>query len=134
MAQRGIGWQFLLFYILGLMMKNIITLLLAIASCSVALAQASDAAVTSPQGTVIAPATKGDVKAAAKVEKAEIKAQEKIEKAVADAEVTSTKADANAAKKKAAAQAKADRKILAAKKDVAEAQIDANKNISKEHK
>ena len=90
--------------------------LIAIALISgAAYAQAPMKATTTSEGTVMEPATKGDIKAAAKVEKAEIKATEKIEKASADAAVTSMKADAKAAKTKAAAQAKADKKILDAK-------------------
>jgi hypothetical protein len=92
------------------------------------------AAFAQAPAVVVEPATKGDVKAAAKVEKAEIKATEKINKAQADQAVTETKADAKAAKKKADAQAKADKKILAAKKDVAEAHVEAGDKINKNHK
>jgi methionine-rich copper-binding protein CopC len=97
-------------------------------------AQAPVKATTTPEGTVVEPATKSDIKAAAKVEKAEIKANEKIEKAAADAAVTGTKADAKAAKTKASAQAKADKKILAAKKDVANAQVDAAGKVAPDRK
>lgn len=92
------------------------------------------AGVAFAQTAVTVPATKGDVKAAARVEKAEIKANEKIDKAVADAAVTETKADAKAIKTKTHAKAKANKKILAAKKDVADAQVDANTKISRDHK
>jgi hypothetical protein len=107
-------------------MKKLSALIAATLFAGVAFAQAP--------AVVAEPATKGDVKAAAKVEKAEIKATEKINKAVADQAVTDTKADAKAAKTKADAQAKADKKILAAKKDVAEAQVDAGNKVHKEHK
>ena len=115
-------------------MKKLTALIAATMFAGVAFAQAPVAVTTSPQGTVTAPATKGDVKAAAKLEKTEIKANEKIEKAAADAAVTGTKADAKAAKTKASARAKAQKKILAAKKDVAEAQVDASAKVAKDHK
>jgi hypothetical protein len=118
----------------GSKMKKLTALIAATLFAGVAFAQAPVAVTTSPQGTVTAPATKGDVKAAAKLEKTEIKANEKIEKAAADAAVTGTKADAKAAKTKASARAKAQKKILAAKKDVAEAQVDASAKVAKDHK
>jgi hypothetical protein len=112
-----------------------VSALFAIALLSgVAYAQAPVKATTTPQGTVVEPATKGDIKSAVKVEKAEIKANEKIEKAAADAAVTSTKADAKAAKTKAGAQAKAEKKILAAKKDVANAQVEAAPKVVRDAK
>jgi len=117
-------------------MKKLSALIVASVFSSVAFAAAHTAAPavvtdTAPKAEL---ATKGDVKAAAKVEKAEIKATEKINKAIADQAVTETKADAKAAKTKADAQAKADKKILAAKKDVAEAHVEAGEKINKEHK
>ena len=115
-------------------MKKLSTIIAITLISGVVYAQAPVKATTTREGTVVEPATKADVKAAAKVEKAEIKATEKIEKATADAVVTSTKADAKAAKTKAAAQAKADKKILAAKKDVADAQVDASAKISRDRK
>jgi hypothetical protein len=115
-------------------MKKLSTLIASTLFVGVALAQAPAATTTTGQETNIRPATKDDVKAAAKVEKAEIKANEKIDKAIADAAVTSTKADAKAAKTKAGAQAKADKKILAAKKNVTEAQVDASAKISRDKK
>jgi cytoskeletal protein RodZ len=115
-------------------MKKLSALIAMTLISGVVYAQAPMKATTTQQGTTVEPATKGDVKAAAKVEKAEIKANEKIEKASADAIVTGTKADAKAAKTKAAAQSKADKKILAAKKDVADAQVDANAKVTRDHK
>ena len=113
-------------------MKKLSALIAAALFAGVAFAQAPAVVVDpAPKGEL---ATKGDVKAAAKVEKAEIKATEKINKAVADQAVTETKADAKAAKTKADAQAKADKKILAAKKDVAEAHVEAGDKINKNHK
>jgi hypothetical protein len=113
-------------------MKKLSALIAATLFAGVAFAQAP-VVVADPaaKGEI---ATKGDVKAAAKVERAEIKATEKINKAVADQAVTETKADAKAAKTKAEAQAKADKKILAAKKDVAEAHVEAGEKMHKDHK
>ena len=113
-------------------MKKLSALIAATLFAGVAFAQAP-AVVTEP-ASKSELATKGDVKAAAKVEKAEINATEKINKAAADQAVTETKADAKAAKTKADAQAKADKKVLVAKKDVAEAQVDAGAKVHKEHK
>jgi hypothetical protein len=119
---------------LRLTMKKLSALIAMTLFSGFVYAQAPVKATTTSEGTVVQPASKGDIKAAAKVEKAEIKANEKIEKAVADAAVTNTKADAKAAKTKAAAQAKADKKILDAKKDVAEAQVDANTKMARDSK
>lgn len=117
-------------------MKKLSTLIVATMFSGVAFAAAHTAAPAvvvdpAPKGEM---ATKGDVKAAAKVEKAEIKATEKVNKAVADQAVTDTKADAKAVKTKADAQAKADKKILNAKKDVAEAHVEAGEKMRKDHK
>lgn len=113
-------------------MKKLTTLIAATLIAGVAFAQAPGVAVDpAAKGEI---ATKGDVKAAAKVEKAEINATEKINKALADQAVTETKADAKAAKTKADAQAKADKKILAAKKNVAEAHVEAGAKMNKDNK
>jgi hypothetical protein len=113
-------------------MKKLSALIAATLFAGVAFAQAP-AVVTEPAATSEL-ATKGDVKAAAKVEKSEIKVTEKINKAAADQAVTETKADAKAAKTKAGAEAKADKKILAAKKDLADTQVDAGATVHKDHK
>lgn len=61
-------------------MKKLTALIAASLFAGVGFAQAPVTTTTMSQGTVVAPATKSDVKAAAKVENVEIKANEKLKR------------------------------------------------------